>query len=127
MTDVNTFRILGTIYLQAGENERAEEELKRAIYLDPTYIQAYNELASLYVPQNEYEKAIEQWERAIELNVDFKEKYAFLYYIGMAYQQMGENESAQDYFLQALEEAPKNSPVLEDIKKALLSIDIKNQ
>jgi tetratricopeptide (TPR) repeat protein len=127
MADVNTFRILGTIYLQAGENERAEEELKRAIYLDPTYIQAYNELASLYVPQNEYEKAIEQWERAIELNVDFKEKYAFLYYIGMAYQQMGENESAQDYFLQALEEAPKNSPVLEDIKKALLSIDIKNQ
>jgi O-antigen ligase/cytochrome c-type biogenesis protein CcmH/NrfG len=127
MTDVNTFRILGTIYLQAGENERAEDELKRAIYLDPKNIQAYNELASLYIHQNEYEKAIDQWKKAMELNPDFAERYLFVYYIGMAYQQMGENESAQDYFLQALRETPENSPVLEDIKKELMKIDLNSQ
>jgi len=113
---------LGLAYAASGELERAEQEFKYAIYLEPKLWPAYNSLASLYVYEGEYEKAIEQWERAIKLNNSFKEKHIFLYFIGMAQQRMGESEQAYNYFLKALIEAPDDSPIMTDIEQELLNI-----
>jgi len=63
----------------------------------------------------------EQWEKAIDLNLDFEEKHIFLYYIGMAYKRMDNQEKANDYFLEALKLAPKESLILKDIENELLN------
>jgi O-antigen ligase/Flp pilus assembly protein TadD len=120
--DRNTYRNLSLSYLQSGNYEKAQEELEHAIYLDPKFWEAYNDLASLYVYQGEYEKAIEIWQRAIDLDLEFKEKHIFLYYIGVGYQRMDDNENAYEYFLEALKEAPDDSPIMEDIEQELLKI-----
>jgi len=120
--DRNTYLNLGLSYLQSGNIEAVVKNFKHAIYLDPEFWQAYNDLASLYVHQNEYEKAIEQWKTAINRNINFEEEYIFLYYIGMAYKRLDNQEKANDYFLEALKMAPKESVILKDIKKELLNI-----
>jgi O-antigen ligase/Tfp pilus assembly protein PilF len=120
--DRNTYRNLSLSYLQTENYEKAKEEFERAIYLDPEFYEAYNDLASLYVYQGEYERAIETWQRAIDLGLEFKEKHIFLYYIGMAYQRMDDTENAYNYFLDALKEAPDDSPIMGDIEKELLNI-----
>jgi O-antigen ligase/Flp pilus assembly protein TadD len=118
--DRNTCRNLGLSYMQSGNYEKAIEEFEQAIYLDPKFYEAYNDLASLYVYQGEYAKAIETWQKAIDLGLDFKEKHIFLYYIGMAYQRMNNSENAYEYFLEALIEAPDESPIMKDIENELL-------
>jgi tetratricopeptide (TPR) repeat protein len=113
---------LGLVYAASGELERAEQEFNYAIYLEPKFWLAHNALASLYVYQEEYQKAIEQWERAINLGFNFEEKHIFLYFIGMAWERMGDTEQAYHYFLEALKEAPDDSLVMADIEKELLNI-----
>jgi len=120
--DRNTFRNLGLSYMQSGDLQNAEEEFEQAIYLDPKFWKAYNDLASFYVYQDEYEKAIETWQKAIDLDLEFKEKHIFLYYIGMAYKRMENQEEAYNYFLEALKEAPDDSPIMADIEQELLKI-----
>jgi|LDZT01.1.fsa_nt_gi O-antigen ligase/Tfp pilus assembly protein PilF len=118
----NIYYNLGLAYAKAGEHKKAEEEFIKAINLEQKFWEAYNSLASLYVYQGEYERAIEQWQRAIDLELKFKEKHIFLYYIGMAYQRMENQEEAYNYFLEALKEAPDDSPIMEDIEQELLKI-----
>ena len=120
--DRNTYRNLGLSYMQSGNYKKAQEEFEHAIYLDPKFYEVYNDLASLYVYQSEYEKAIETWQKAIDLGLEFKEKHIFLYYIGISYQRMGNQEEAYNYFLEALKEVPDDSPIMEDIERELLKI-----
>jgi len=120
--DRNIYRNLGLSYLQSGNYQEAEKEFKHAIYLDPKFYNAYNDLASLYIYENEYDKAIRQWERAIELNLKFEEKHIFLYYTGMAYQKKQMPEKALEYFIQALELAPEDSPIIEEIEEEIYNI-----
>jgi O-antigen ligase len=122
IVDVNTYRNLGLVYVNASKTEKAIEEFEQAIYLDPKFWEAYNDLASLYIYQGEYEKAIETWQKVIYLGLEFKEKHIFLYYIGMAYQKMNDTDKAYNYFKKALKEAPDDSPIMEDIEQELLKI-----
>ena len=124
-SDKNIYRNMALGYSQLGKKEEAITRLEKALYLYPHYIRAYHDLASLYVDEGEYQKAIEQWERAIKLGLDFEEKPIFLYYIGIAWQRMGESEQAYNYFLKALIEAPDGSPLKEEIEEEIQKIDVK--
>jgi len=118
----NIYFNLGLVHAKSGNLRAAEEEFQKAIYLEPKSWLAYNSLASLYVYQNEYEKAIEIWKKAIQLGLDFEEKHIFLYYIGLGYQRLDKQEEAYNYFLEALQEAPDDSPIMKDIEQQLLNI-----
>ena len=122
INDKSIYRNLGLCYKQMGKYVEAEENFKHAIYLDPKYYLAYDNLASLYIQKNEYEKAIETWKKAIDLGLEFKEKHIFLYYIGISYQRIDMQGEAYNYFLEALKEAPDDSPIMEDIEQELLKI-----
>jgi len=118
----NVYRNISLCYLKSGNNEKAKEILQKAIRLYPNYIKAYNDLASLYIYDKKYDNAIIQWKKALQVYPNFKEKYLFLYYIGMAYKKKKMPDKALDYFVQALQLAPEGSPIIEEIEEEIYNI-----
>ena len=120
--DYNIYRNLGLCYMQQENYQKAEEEFKHAIYLNPKFITAYVDLAYLYAKQEEYDKAIVEWNKILEIEPDFSEKYNVLYFIGMAYQKKEMPDRALEYFVQALQLVPENSPIEKEIEEEINKI-----
>lgn len=120
--DRNIYRNLGLCYIQLERLPEAEEELKRAIYLDPKFTKAYVDLAYLYAKQEEYDKAIVEWKKILEIDPDFYEKYNVLYFLGLYYQKKQMPDKALEYFLQAVQLAPEDSPIIEEIEEKIYNI-----
>ena len=57
-----------TKLLQSGKYDEALEFLKRAISLQPDYVQAHNDLGAVYMKKNDLDKAEETLRHAIKLN-----------------------------------------------------------
>jgi len=117
--DINIYRNLGLCYLQIGNYIEAEKNLKYAIFLDPKFIKAYFNLGYLYYLQKEFDMAIEQWDNILSIEPDYEKRYIIFYYLGMTYSEKNINESALDYFLQALELAPEGSPIEDEIEEEI--------
>lgn len=83
--------LLGIVYMSHYAHDRAIEEFKRAIRLDPNFGYAYmNYGISLYY-KNQYGNSIEMLNRSISLNPRFPESYFFL---GRIYQRQGDKASS---------------------------------
>ncbi|MBN2519047.1 MAG: tetratricopeptide repeat protein [Bacteroidales bacterium] len=120
--DRNIYRNLGLSYTQSGNYQKAEKEIKHAIYLDPKFTKAYIDLAYLYAIQKDYDKALIEWNKVFEIEPDFSEKYNVLYFMGIAYQKKQMPEKALEYFLEALELAPEASPIEKEIEEEINKI-----
>jgi len=120
--DRNTYRNLGLSYMQSGNYKEAEKELKRSIYLDPKFIDAYADLAYLYAIQKDYDNAIIEWNKILEIEPNFSEKYNVLYYLGLTYQKKGMPDKALEYFVQALQLVPEGDPIEEEIEEEINKI-----
>ncbi|MEK6407406.1 MAG: tetratricopeptide repeat protein [Acidobacteriota bacterium] len=57
-----------TALLTAGKYDEASDLLKRAIALQPDYVQAHNDLGAVYMKRNQLDKAEETLRHAIKLN-----------------------------------------------------------
>ncbi|MBL0342096.1 MAG: hypothetical protein IPP71_14935 [Bacteroidetes bacterium] len=53
------------------QNEKAKNELEKAINKDPRFIEAYILLANIFVDMRDYEGAVEQYKIAIGINPNF--------------------------------------------------------
>jgi len=113
---------LGLCYMKMGDYQRAEEELKYAIYLDPRFTQAYSDLGLLYFEKGNYDGAIEQWKKILEIEPNFREKYIILINLGMVYDKKGMPDKALEYFVHALQLVPEGSPIIEEIEKGIDNI-----
>lgn len=121
--EVNTYYYLGLLYFQKGQYDKAEEEFKYAVYLNPGFVNGYHYIGLLYFQQGKYEKAIEEWKKIFEIIVEnYPNKYIILNNIGVAYKNMGVLDEALKYFLEAWKEAPEDSPIMGEIEKELLNI-----
>jgi len=120
--DRNIYRNLGLSYTQSGNYQEAEKEFRHAIYLDPKFTKAYIDLAYLYAIQKDYDKAIIEWNEALETEPNFSEKYNVLYFIGLTYQKKQMPDKALEYFLEALQLAPEDSPIIEEIEEEISNI-----
>jgi len=118
--DRSLYYNLANYFRRAGNIKEAYNMYQEAIYLYPNYLQAYDELATLYVHNEEYEQSIEQWDTALLLNPNFKDKYLYLYYIGMSYQRIENHEEAVEYFQKAMQEAPEDSWIYATLENLLL-------
>ncbi len=122
MADVNTFYILGLCYSQLNMYKEAEEEFKQAIYLNPKFIEALHYLGQLYFSQEDYDDAIEQWNKILEIEPNFPIKYIVLNNLGIVYQKKQMPDKALEYFLQALQIAPEDSPIEKEIEEEINKI-----
>lgn len=60
-----------TEYYDARNNEKAREELMKAIGKDANFIEAYILLANVYVDMRQYDSAIEEYKKALAINPNF--------------------------------------------------------
>jgi tetratricopeptide (TPR) repeat protein len=99
------FEYYGRILNANKKFSEAADNLKKAIEMEPTKIELYQELAVAYAQQGEYEKAVEVYnkkrENAEPSNADF-------FYMGNNYMMAGESartagneQKAKDYFKKA--------------------------
>jgi len=62
---------LGVAYMRVGEMDRAEENLRRAVELDPAHPIANNELGLLYRKTGRFAQARTVYEKTLEIYPDF--------------------------------------------------------
>jgi tetratricopeptide (TPR) repeat protein len=74
---------------------QAEDLLKRAIELEPTFAPAHLELANLYSQQHKYSESAAEYKRAIALDPKIVDAY---YRLGQAYVHLGQADLAKKEF-----------------------------
>jgi len=120
--DKNIFNNLGVSYMQSGYYEKAEKELKHAIYIDPKYVKGYLDLGYLSFIQKDYDSAIGRLNKILDIEPNLPDKYIILYNLGIMYKNKGVKDKALEYFLEALKLAPEGSPIIEELEKEIYNI-----
>ncbi|MFH1282964.1 MAG: tetratricopeptide repeat protein [bacterium] len=93
---------LGLLLLEKGQIEEAENEIQKAIELDPNSGFNWMVLGNLYFDKNQKDKALSAYEKSIELT-----PYADAYSrIGIIYLSEGKKKIAKEVLEKALELAP---------------------
>ncbi len=64
----NIHNNLGVIYQKRGEVERAIEEFKLAVIINPAYADAYFNLGNMYYQTQQWENTVQSYQKAVELN-----------------------------------------------------------
>ena len=122
IVDVNTYDNLGLLYSRLKEYQKAEEEFKQAIYLNPKFTKAYYDLGSLYFIQEKYNDTIEQWNKILEIEPNFPNTYIILNNLGIVYNKKEMSDKALKYFLQALPLVPEGDPIEKEIEEEINKI-----
>lgn len=83
--------LLGTLYLDSGNMEKAESFLETAISLRPEHVETYNNLAIVFITQSCFERAAECLKQAINYKPDYYDAH---FNLGIALQQLGKYKEA---------------------------------
>jgi tetratricopeptide (TPR) repeat protein len=101
---------LGLFYEQFHQPERAMDEMKRAIALDPQHVEALNYLAYAYAERREnLDEALALAQRAVTLQAEAHT----LDTLGWVFFARGELDNAQKYLAQAIERSGDDPIILE--------------
>lgn len=92
------YYIMGNVYITRGETEKALENYRKAVTINPRYPDVYNMLGDTYWKMGRYAEAEKYLKRAIELAPDFARSH---YLMGDIYMKRGDYESAASEFKSA--------------------------
>lgn len=103
--------LLGSVYLNLGENDKALVEIRKAIELNPNDADSYAGLGGIFTYRGDAEEAIRAFEIALRLNPDMGvgrfSPVGWAYYLSGRYedairvQQVALRHSPEDYFVHA--------------------------
>ncbi|MGZ5781259.1 MAG: XrtA/PEP-CTERM system TPR-repeat protein PrsT, partial [Burkholderiaceae bacterium] len=106
--DMEVRALLGSIYLDIGDAQSAEKEIRKALSLGMSQDKEAADLAKALLMQGQYEKALD----ATAQVAGAKDDAAILALRGSAYLAMGKNAEAKDSFNAALKAKPDDAGAL---------------
>ena len=100
---IDSYYCLAGQFKKKGQIEEAIKYLKRAIALNPDYVDAHLDLGIVYGQEERGEEAILEFKKAIEINPYYEKCYNNL---GIIYQKQGRTEEAISEFKKAIKVDP---------------------
>jgi tetratricopeptide (TPR) repeat protein len=98
--DSSLYYLIGEIYCEKDEYDKAIEFYSQAIELNPKYDSAYYDMGNAYYNLKEYDNAITAYQKAIDINL----KYADVYNnMGLAYDELKEYDNAIEAYQKAID------------------------
>ena len=96
----------GIIFMDEKQNNKALSDFKRAIELDPNYVNAYNNRGIVLMNEKQNSKAVDDLSKAIELNPNLINAYINR---GLIFLNENQNDKALDDFSKVILLDPNNS------------------
>ena len=110
----------GKLYSRMGDRERAILEYRKAIDLDPRFIEARHRLGvELYLTGNP-EEAIKELRRASMVMPDYRKGYEIWYAEGLAFTRLEKSDEALAMFRKVVHARPAFAPAHNELGKAML-------
>jgi protein O-mannosyl-transferase len=97
---------LGRAYMDKGDFQAARASLARALELDPTAIEVYNNLAAVHLRLGDAAPARDLLEAALRRNPGETARWTLAANLGNAYMELSQPEAAVRAFREALREGP---------------------
>lgn len=107
---------LGLKSFEQGDIPSAISFFKRAIDLDPTFIDAYYNLGAIYKKQKNYTESAKAFQKAVDLN---PKDYDATYELANSYLNLKDNQNAKKYYSLI----PTNFPKYGEVVRNLASIE----
>jgi tetratricopeptide (TPR) repeat protein len=103
-TDANTLYMAANALLQQGKAAEAADEYRRALAIEPHYLEAHNGLGAALQRLGQLEEAAEQYREAIRLRGDFAPSYNNL---ALVLQQIERPDEAEQNYRRAIQLNPR--------------------
>lgn len=118
--EAHTF--LGWTYSFQGRVDEAIEECKRAISVDPTFGNPYNDIGAYLIEKGQVEDAIPWFEKALQ--APRYESYCFPHFnLGRVYERKGNVGRALREYRQALNENPQHVGALQAVRRLIAQLN----
>lgn len=111
-----THFILGELFEETKQFEKAEEEFKICVKLDPRFTKGFERLGKVLLKTGKKEESLECFKTLERLN---PEEYSGYYYQGTINYSLGHKEKAVEYFRKAAELKPDSHRCLYNLAVAL--------
>ncbi len=106
--DPEIYNLLGLIWLDSKDPEKALKFFKKALELNPNYSEALNNVGAIYLLKGDLDNATEYFNKALQ-NPLYEKPFIALTNLGHVYYLKGNKEKAQEYLNKALIYNPRYS------------------
>ena len=112
----NALTMLGIVYMEIDEPDKALGAFEKALENDPDYIPAYNNIGTVYSRIRQYDKSIPFFQTALKINPNYTQARGNL---AVAYERTLDWENALNTYKQLLDMEPKSAPFIESRLRAI--------